>query len=155
MEFRFLIMYSFAGESALDLGALRGRLQAMDRAALVRFGQAAAFMCSVNFREGCVNLRSYLGSANGSELVFKRDLCTALSRPPFELVGERIRWSTAASSGRRLGGRWRLLLRGAQDRTRHRALEFRCLGSPRQVAFDRPWACREHPEIAGTGSVPG
>ena len=39
-------MYSFASESALDLRALRRRLEAMDRAALVRFGQAAAYMCS-------------------------------------------------------------------------------------------------------------
>jgi hypothetical protein len=39
-------VYSFASESALDLRALRSRLEAMDRAALVRFGQAAAYMCS-------------------------------------------------------------------------------------------------------------
>jgi len=39
-------MYSFASESAVDLNALRSRLEAMDNSALVRFGQAAAFMCS-------------------------------------------------------------------------------------------------------------
>jgi hypothetical protein len=39
-------VYSFAGESPIDLGALRSRLEAMDSAALMRFGQAAAFMCS-------------------------------------------------------------------------------------------------------------
>jgi hypothetical protein len=46
MDFGRQIVYSFAGESALDLSALRSRLVAMDRVALVRFGQAAAFMCS-------------------------------------------------------------------------------------------------------------
>jgi len=40
------IVYSFAGESALDRHALRSRLEAMDSAALLRFGQAAAYMCS-------------------------------------------------------------------------------------------------------------
>ena len=39
-------MYSFAGDSPLDLRALRSRLEAMDSPALVRFGQAAAYMCS-------------------------------------------------------------------------------------------------------------
>jgi len=46
MEFGRPIVYSFAGDSPLDLHALRSRLEAMDTAALVRFGQASAFMCS-------------------------------------------------------------------------------------------------------------
>src|ERR1035438_6727346 len=46
MEFGRPIVYSFAGDSPLDLHALRSRLEAMDTAALVRSGQASAFMCS-------------------------------------------------------------------------------------------------------------
>jgi len=45
MESGLLIMF-YAGESPIDLGALRSRLEAMEIPALVRFGQAAAFMCS-------------------------------------------------------------------------------------------------------------
>lgn len=41
MESRW-IMYTFAGESALDPDALRSRLARMDDAALARFGRAAA-----------------------------------------------------------------------------------------------------------------
>jgi hypothetical protein len=39
-------MYTFAGESAIDLDALRARLARMNDAALARFGRAAAYMCS-------------------------------------------------------------------------------------------------------------
>ena len=45
MESTRPIMYSFASDSPLDLGALRSRLEAMDGAAFVSFGQAAAYMC--------------------------------------------------------------------------------------------------------------
>ena len=99
-------MYSFAGESALDLGALRGRLQAMDRAALVRFGQAAVFMCSVSFREGYVNLRSYLGSANGSELVFKSALPTRTGREAGPTGRRRSRRRQTRIARPRSGAAW-------------------------------------------------
>ena len=46
MESGRLTVYSFAGDPPLDLHALRSRLEVMDSAALVRFGQAAALMCS-------------------------------------------------------------------------------------------------------------
>jgi hypothetical protein len=36
-------MYTFAGESAIDLDALRGRLARMNDVALARFGRAAAW----------------------------------------------------------------------------------------------------------------
>jgi hypothetical protein len=39
-------MYTFAGESAVDVDALRDRLARMDEPALARFGSAAAYMCS-------------------------------------------------------------------------------------------------------------
>jgi hypothetical protein len=39
-------MYTFAGESAIDLDALRARLARMNDVALARFGRAAAYMCS-------------------------------------------------------------------------------------------------------------
>jgi hypothetical protein len=39
-------MYTFTSDSPLDLGALHARLARMDDAALVRFGRAAAYMCS-------------------------------------------------------------------------------------------------------------
>jgi len=39
-------VYSFASDSPLDLHALRSRLEAMDSAALMRFGQAAAYIHS-------------------------------------------------------------------------------------------------------------
>jgi hypothetical protein len=39
-------MYNFAGESAIDLDALRARLARMNDAALERFGRAAAYTCS-------------------------------------------------------------------------------------------------------------
>jgi hypothetical protein len=39
-------MYTFAGESAIDLDALRARLARMTDVTLERFGRAAAYMCS-------------------------------------------------------------------------------------------------------------
>jgi hypothetical protein len=39
-------MYDLAGESELDLEALRARLRRMSDDALNRFGQAARYMCS-------------------------------------------------------------------------------------------------------------
>jgi hypothetical protein len=40
-------MYRFArDEDSVDLGVLRNRLRKMDDSALVRFGKAAAYMCS-------------------------------------------------------------------------------------------------------------
>ena len=53
-------MYSFAGESALDLSALRSRLEAMDSAALVSFGQAAAYMCSPRANMGKAPREAFL-----------------------------------------------------------------------------------------------
>jgi len=39
-------MYDFAGENQLDLEALRARLRRMSGRELLRFGQAARYMCS-------------------------------------------------------------------------------------------------------------
>jgi hypothetical protein len=39
-------MYDLAGENGLDLEALRTSLQRMSDRALLRFGQAARYMCS-------------------------------------------------------------------------------------------------------------
>jgi hypothetical protein len=45
-------MYDFAGENGLNLETLRARLQRMGDRELLRFGQAARYMCSPRANQG-------------------------------------------------------------------------------------------------------
>ena len=45
-------MYDLAGENELDLEALRARLRRMSEKELLRFGQAARYMCSPAANDG-------------------------------------------------------------------------------------------------------
>jgi hypothetical protein len=53
-------MYTFAGESAIDLDALRGRLARMNDVALAWFGRAAAYMCSPEANMGKPRREAFL-----------------------------------------------------------------------------------------------
>ena len=70
-------MCSFASESALDLRALRSRLEAMDRAALVRFGQAAAYMCSPQANMGKQPREAFLLQLREAREKWRRRLTTS------------------------------------------------------------------------------
>jgi len=70
-------VYSFASESALDLRALRSRLEAMDRVALVRFGQAAAFMCSPRANMGKEPREAFLVQLREAREEWRRRLATS------------------------------------------------------------------------------
>jgi hypothetical protein len=77
MEFGRPIVYSFAGDSPLDLHALRSRLEAMDTAALVRSGQASAFMCSPQANMGKEPREAFLVQLREAREEWRRRLTAA------------------------------------------------------------------------------
>jgi hypothetical protein len=69
-------MYTFAGESALDLDTLRARLARMNDLALERFGRAAAYMCSPEANMGKPPREAFLVQLREAREEWRRRLRT-------------------------------------------------------------------------------
>ena len=73
------VMYTFASDSDLDLDSVRARLAQMDDTALVRFGQAAAYMCSPRANLGKPPLASFVAQLQEARKEWRRRCATRSS----------------------------------------------------------------------------